>query len=81
MKAQGVDPSSMEHYVDGFRYRAPPHAGAGIGLERIVMQMLQLGNIRFASLFHRDPKSLPAIPQVLQLPHPKDSTLDPPWEG
>ena len=79
MKAQGVDPSSMEDYMDGFRYAAPPHAGAGIGLERIVMLMLLLGNIRFASLFHRDPKSLPAKPPALQLRHPKDSTLNPPW--
>lgn len=81
VKAQGVDPSSMEDYMEGFRYAAPPHAGAGIGLERTVMLMLQLGNIRFASLFHRDPKSLPPKPPVPQLRHPKDNTLDPPWEG
>ena len=79
MKAQGVDPSSMEDYMAGFRYAAPPHAGAGIGLDRIVMLILQLGNIRFASLFHRDPKSLPARPDVPKLRHPEASTLDPPW--
>lgn len=45
------------------------------------MLLLQLGNIRFASLFHRDPKSLTAKPQAPQLRHLKDSTLDPPWEG
>ncbi|KAK3167619.1 hypothetical protein OEA41_010746 [Lepraria neglecta] len=79
MKAQGVDPSSMEDYMDGFRYAAPPHAGAGIGLERIVMLMLLLGNIRFASLFHRDPKSLPPKPPAPELRHLEDSTLHPPW--
>ena len=79
MKDQGVDPSSMEDYMAGFRYAAPPHAGAGIGLERIVMLMLKLGNIRFASLFHRDPKSLPPKPPAPQLRHVEASTLNPPW--
>ena len=79
MKAQGVDPSSMEDYMMGFRYAAPPHAGAGIGLERIVMLMLQLGNIRFASLFHRDPKSFPPQPPAPELRHPDADTLNPPW--
>ncbi|KAL6718633.1 aspartate--tRNA ligase dps1 [Lecanora helva] len=79
MKAQGVDPSTMEDYMAGFRYAAPPHAGAGIGLERIVMLILQLGNIRFASLFHRDPKSLPPKPPTPQLRHIEASTLHPPW--
>ena len=79
MKAQGVDPSSMEDYMMGFRYAAPPHAGAGVGLERIVMLMLQLGNIRFASLFHRDPKSFPPKPPAPELRHLNADTLNPPW--
>ena len=43
------------------------------------MLMLQLGNIRFASLLHRDPKSFPAKIQAPQLRHSKDSTHDPLW--
>lgn len=78
MKAQGVDPESMDDYMEGFRLGAPPHAGAGIGLERMLMLMLKLENIRLASLFHRDPKSLPAKPSS-NLRHPADSTLTPPW--
>ncbi|PKI82433.1 aspartate--tRNA ligase [Malassezia vespertilionis] len=54
----GIDPSSMKHYVDAFRLGAPPHAGGGIGLERVVMLYLGLGNIRRASMFPRDPKRL-----------------------
>ena len=79
MKTQGIDPSSMEEYMAGFRYGAPPQAGAGVGLERIVMLILQLGNIRFASLFHRDPKSFPPKPPAPQLRHIEASTLNPPW--
>ena len=31
-KAHGVDPATVESYIDSFRFRAPPHAGGGIGL-------------------------------------------------
>ncbi|GAM87062.1 hypothetical protein ANO11243_050830 [Dothideomycetidae sp. 11243] len=55
-----VDPEGpgLKDYVDGFRYGCPPHAGGGIGLERIVMLWLGLPNIRLASAFPRDPSRL-----------------------
>ncbi|KAI9833337.1 MAG: hypothetical protein M1819_003732 [Sarea resinae] len=55
-----VDPESpgLKDYVNSFRYGCPPHAGGGIGLERIVMLWLGLPNIRLASLFPRDPVRL-----------------------
>ncbi|PGH07239.1 aspartate-tRNA(Asn) ligase [Helicocarpus griseus UAMH5409] len=80
MKDAGIDPSTMEEYMEGFRWGAPPHAGAGIGLERLIMLILKLGNIRLASLFHRDPKSFPAVESSATLPFPESSTLHPPWE-
>jgi len=49
---------SIQKYVDSFKYGAFPHGGGGIGLERVVMLMLGLDNIRKASLFPRDPKRL-----------------------
>lgn len=60
MKELGVDPegAGMKDYVDGFRLGCPPHAGGGIGLERVVFLYLGLGNIRRASLFPRDPKRI-----------------------
>ena len=58
MKSVGIDPASMQGYLDAFKLGAPPHAGGGIGLERVVMLFLKLGNIRRASLFPRDPKRL-----------------------
>lgn len=79
MKKVKVDPSSMEEYMQGFEWGAPPHAGAGIGLERILMLLLQLGDIRHASMYPRDPKSLPAKPPMPALRHPDASTLHPPW--
>jgi aspartyl/asparaginyl-tRNA synthetase len=73
------DAPGMKEYVDGFRWGCPPHAGGGIGsslilfcsishfrtgLERVVMLFLKLGNIRWASLFPRDPRSFGANPKV-----------------
>jgi len=54
----GIKPESMKPYLDAFRMGCPPHGGGGIGLERVVMLFLKLGNIRNATLFPRDPKRL-----------------------
>ncbi|VDP87895.1 unnamed protein product [Schistosoma mattheei] len=48
----------IKAYIDAFRYGCPPHAGGGIGLERVTMLFLGLDNIRKASMFPRDPKRL-----------------------
>ena len=74
-----VEPEGMLDYLDAFNWGAPPHGGGGIGLERIVMLLLSLGDIRHASLLPRDPKSLPEKPKVKKLRHPEASTIDPPW--
>lgn len=81
MAESGVRPDSMEEYMEGFRWGAPPHAGGGLGLERVVMLLLNLGDVRHASLFPRDPKSLPLREEGENLRHPEASTLHPPWEG
>ncbi|KAF9886646.1 hypothetical protein FE257_011286 [Aspergillus nanangensis] len=79
MRRVGINPETMDEYLEGFRWGAPPHAGAGVGLERLVMLLLKLGNIRLASLFYRDPKSFPAKPLTVELRHPESSTMEPPW--
>lgn len=60
MKRLDIDPDSpgLQDYVQCFRNGAPPHAGGGIGLERVVFLFLGLGNIRRASAFPRDPLRL-----------------------
>ncbi len=54
LKDKGLNPEDFEFYLDFFKHGAPPHGGAGMGLERIVMQTLGLGNIREARLLPRD---------------------------
>jgi aspartyl-tRNA synthetase len=56
--SMGVDLTPIQKYVDAFKFGAFPHAGAGIGLERVVMLFMGLNNIRKTSLFPRDPKRL-----------------------
>ncbi|CCH59817.1 hypothetical protein TBLA_0B10000 [Henningerozyma blattae CBS 6284] len=60
MEAHGLNPEDpgLKDYCDGFKYGCAPHAGGGIGLERVVMFYLDLKNIRRASLFPRDPRRL-----------------------
>ena len=53
-----VDLTPIQAYVDSFKYGAFPHAGGGIGLERVIMLFCGLPNIRKTSLFPRDPKRL-----------------------
>jgi len=55
---KGITLQLIRPYLDAFKYGAPPHGGCGIGLERMVMLYLNLGNIRRGSLFPRDPGRL-----------------------
>ena len=54
MKQFGVEPEELSVYLQIHKYGMPPHGGLGIGLERLVMKLLNLANIRQASLFPRD---------------------------
>lgn len=57
-KHHGIDVSKIAAYIDSFKYGCPPHAGGGIGLERVVMLYLGLDNIRKTAMFPRDPKRI-----------------------
>jgi nondiscriminating aspartyl-tRNA synthetase len=53
-RAKGLAPESIAGYLEAFRFGMPPHGGFAIGLERFVMLMAGLSNLREASLFPRD---------------------------
>ena len=44
----------FEHYLTAHLYGLPPHGGFAISLERYIMKLIGLSNIREASLFPRD---------------------------
>jgi len=54
LKERKLNPKDFKSYIDSFRYGAPPHAGWGMGLERLLMLILGTGNIREVVLFPRD---------------------------
>lgn len=54
MKKFGLEPEKFSFYLDTFKYGVPPHGGFAIGLERLTLKILNLINIREASLFPRD---------------------------
>ncbi len=55
---QGLNADGFEFYLKAFRYGMPPHAGWGLGAERLLMTMLGIENIREVVLFPRDRRRL-----------------------
>ena len=51
-----LNPEDFSFYLDSFKYGMPPHGGLAIGLERLTMKLLDLENIRQATLLPRDMK-------------------------
>ncbi|MEN2999560.1 MAG: aspartate--tRNA(Asn) ligase [Acidilobaceae archaeon] len=58
LREKGLREEDFAYYLDFFRHGTPPHGGAGMGLERITMQLLGLANIREARLLPRDTERL-----------------------
>jgi aspartyl-tRNA synthetase len=54
LREKGLNPDSFEFYISAFRYGMPPHAGWGLGADRLLMSILNLKNIREAVIFPRD---------------------------
>jgi len=59
LKEKGLNPQSFESHLVNFKYGAvPPHAGWGLGLDRLTMVLTGSDNIRECVLFPRDRKRL-----------------------
>ncbi len=57
IQQQGLDPAVYWWYLDLRRYGTVPHAGFGLGFERLVQFMTGMGNIRDVIPFPRSPLS------------------------
>ncbi|MBD2006644.1 MULTISPECIES: asparagine--tRNA ligase [Cyanophyceae] len=55
IEAQGLNPADYWWYLDLRRYGTVPHAGFGLGFERLVQFMTGMGNIRDVIPFPRAP--------------------------
>ncbi|MDW8033724.1 MAG: aspartate--tRNA(Asn) ligase [Nitrososphaerota archaeon] len=51
---KNLNPSNFSYHLKAFGYGMPPHAGWGIGLERLLMSLLKIDNIREVVLYPRD---------------------------
>ena len=54
LEARGLSPEPFAGYLQAFKFGMPPHGGFAIGLERWVSRLLELPNVREATLFPRD---------------------------
>ncbi|MEM1515552.1 MAG: aspartate--tRNA(Asn) ligase [Candidatus Bathyarchaeia archaeon] len=54
LKEQNLSPDSFKYHLQAFDYGMPPHAGWGIGLERLIMVLTGVRNIKEVVLFPRD---------------------------
>lgn len=54
LKEHNLNPESFKFHLQTFDYGMPPHAGWAIGLERLVMMLTGIKNIREVVLFPRD---------------------------
>lgn len=53
IRSRGLNPEKFESYLMAFKFGMPSHGGMGIGLERVIKQMLNLNSAEEASLIPR----------------------------
>ncbi|GFO70685.1 asparagine--tRNA ligase [Geomonas limicola] len=56
MQETGIDPESLSWYLDSRRWGTTPHAGFGLGFERLIMYLTGMENIRDVIPFPRTPR-------------------------
>jgi len=54
VKLWNMDPEKVKMFLEAFKYGVPPEGGFALGAERMTMQILDLKNVREASMFPRD---------------------------
>lgn len=58
LKEQGLDPAQFAKHLQAFDWGMPPHAGWGLGLERLLTTLIGIDNVREVVLYPRDPDRL-----------------------
>jgi nondiscriminating aspartyl-tRNA synthetase len=54
LEERGLPTAPFTAFLEAMRYGMPPHGGFAIGLERFLMQLTGLPNIKQVTLFPRD---------------------------
>jgi len=58
LKEQGLDPAQFADHLQTFDWGMPPHAGWGMGLDRLMTTLIGIDNVREVVLYPRDPDRL-----------------------
>ncbi|ARM75998.1 aspartate--tRNA(Asn) ligase [Acidianus manzaensis] len=58
LKLRGLNPVNFEFFLKWFDYGMPPHAGVGIGVQRLMIMFTGIQNVKEIALFPRDKKRL-----------------------
>ena len=54
IKGRKLNPELFSYYLQAFKVGMPPHGGSATGLERLTARLLNLPNVKEATLFPRD---------------------------
>ena len=57
-KEKKLKTKAFESHIKMFDYGVPPHAGVGLGLERLIMSIIKEENVREVTFFPRDQRRL-----------------------
>ena len=55
---QGLDPAQFTDHLKTFDWGMPPHSGWGMGLDRLMITLIGMDNVREVVLYPRDPDRL-----------------------
>ncbi|MBS7642278.1 aspartate--tRNA(Asn) ligase [Candidatus Bathyarchaeota archaeon] len=58
IRMQGLNTESFEYHLKVFDYGMPPHAGFGLGVDRLIMVLTNRDDIREVVFYPRDPSRL-----------------------
>ena len=58
IEEKGIDPKTLDFYIEFFKYGCPPHGGFGFGMARLLMRIFEIDNIREATFIYRGPTRL-----------------------
>lgn len=58
IEERGIDPTPMTDYINFFKNGCPPHGGFGLGLDRLLMLLLDLPSLKEAMYIFRGPDRL-----------------------
>ena len=58
LREQGLNPDHFSEHLKTFEWGMPPHAGCGLGLDRLLMTLTRSLNVREVVLYPRDPNRI-----------------------